>query len=1162
MMANNNVFDPETSNLTRPLAIEASAGTGKTHNICEIVKRLVFEGEKPLKLDEILIVTYTDKATEELKNRIRKAILEVDPNYKINNMNVFTIHSFCQSVISEFGIIANLPLDLETAQEKELLDEFLDIFLRDEESIKKNIVVLEEICKEFKFSTLKANLKDTIMNYYLSYDNKIDKSIISIKGHDEYDFGKVEKVVTAKRHQNAFEYLCSNDAEFKNKYDLMNKSEEGSKAKDFACAIVKKINNNEKYDGRKYNSGTNWDKKSESHRLDLKESFKYLEEYKTIIDSHFYEFFIRKFINNIYIGYQEFKAKRKVQTFNDMLRNVRESLLRNEMLVEKLQAKYKYAIIDEFQDTNKLQYDIFSKIFLNVKDHNLIVVGDPKQSIYAFQGADLYVYQEAVNEINNKEILVYNYRSCKGMVDSCNKYFGNGFFDDVIGFNDSKTPDVKKELKALYKGKEIKSFWVVGDSEKPTTPSEYAKVIIQKIVDFTKKEDGKNTNLQLIDVTKKGKAKKVENVNFSSFCILYRARSETPDIINELNRCGIPSVRYKDKDLLDGRECRNFITILKAIDAVDFSGKRRGLFKAALFSDFFGKKLEEVNSTEYEHDDSKEMELIFGWKQLAHEGRYEELIDSIINDSSLLKNLKDLSNNKTIGKYIQLADSSIDYLYNNHTISDLIRYLESGAKGSSDEDGSTTEIGTDLDAVKLMTIHSSKGLEFPVCFFCGGYKKAKSQNVVVYHDKETKERLISFVGSDFEEERNDEWKRLIYVGFTRAKYLLMIPYYQGKEKKNPKDDKKKDKETYMSILNKATDNYQKNYNSDYEKVECVNLDYNELKNDVKEILKSKNSNLSVEGKEKQDKKIQKLVRCKWKIGTFKRSYSSLSHGHEEDDSEERDKEGSEVYSTLDADKDAKAFFGVLNSEIGYIEEPEKFPKGDKIGSALHEIFEKSTFTDYVSDKYNEDKLNGLITDTLEKNDVRIKDNLKDDCLKYIRGMVFNVLNSDLVEIKGSDKTGKTFKLSSINNDDKLAETEFNFNLKNEKLRNYCNGFIDLVFRRENHYSILDWKSDSINDDDLKNYGVEEDLIKHTASRYSIQRVLYSYCLIKYLSEVLGKTKEEVFKENFGGIYYVYLRGCIKDLSNGIYAQSWDSYETLEKAFNDIITEKIGGNHES
>lgn len=1131
-----NIFDVNKVDLKKALSIEASAGTGKTHNICEIVKRLLFEYDG-YSLDNILIVTYTDKATEELKNRIRKAVLEkvseAKKDVNLDKMSVFTIHSFCESVLKEFGVEMNLPLDLEIASERKMLDDFLDYYLRDT-SIFSEIEIIKGIDLKFNFDELKATLINVLDKYYLDINNKVDEKIISLKDDDAFSY--IDKLwLDAKEQGTPFDCFYNEAKAFKYYYDILSSSNL-DKAKGLTLAIKDFINDEVSFDLSTFRVSKTWS--------DLeKEAYNYFKEFRNHINKgiNFNKYLIYKYVDDIYIRYEEKKKELKKESFNDLLKCVRESVINNEEFKKKLQEKYKYAIIDEFQDTNMLQYDIFKNIFLNVEGHNLVVVGDPKQSIYSFQGADLNVYQEAVSEINNKEILDNNFRSRKEVVASCNKYFGGDFFNESISFYDSATPNSRIKMNAKYKGEDIKGLIIAGGVDAPLSPSEYAKVIVERIVDYCKKEKGK-TNLTLID-----KDGKENNVSFSSFCILYRTKSEASYIINELNRCGIPSVRYKDKNLLNGRECKNFITILKAIDAIDFTGKRRRLFRTALFTDFFGKSINEISSKVYDRDDSKEMGLINEWKYLARSKRYDELIGGIIEKSNLYDNLKDISDNKILIKYLQIADIAIDYLYNNHTISDLINYLNKEMKSSSDDDSEVVEIGTDFDAVRLMTIHASKGLEFPICFFFGGFKNKNTKaKVFTYHDEDGK-RKISFDSSDERCDLKEEWKRLIYVAFTRCKYLLMIPYFKEGKREN----------IYLSTLNEATFNYQKNFIDDYEIVEYSYPDYLSIRRDVKEILR-KETTVSFKAEE-QKMRIKELIPYRWSKGVFKHSYSSLSHGHDED-SEEKNLEGVEVFTINKADSNAIVFIANLDETKEALDTPIDFPKGAEIGSALHEVFEKATFTDYSLDNYNDNssKLDTLINESLDNYNV----NCNSEGISYIKNMVFNVLNSDFIEIKGSDTSNKFFKLSSIKDVDKLAETEFNFNLLNEKLKNYCNGFIDLVFRRGDYYSILDWKSDSINDDDLTNYGLMGDLINHTDSRYSIQRVLYSYCLINYLSEVLGKTKEEVFKENFGGIYYVYLRGCRKDYSNGIYAQSWDSYKTLEEAFNNIVKEKIGGTDES
>ena len=136
------------------------------------------------------------------------------------------------------------------------------------------------------------------------------------------------------------------------------------------------------------------------------------------------------------------------------------------------------------------------------------------------------------------------------------------------------------------------------------------------------------------------------------------------------------------------------------------------------------------------------------------------------------------------------------------------------------------------------------------------------------------------------------------------------------------------------------------------------------------------------------------------------------------------------------------------------------------------------------------------------------------------------------------------------------------------LHNYCNGFVDLIFKRNingsDFYSILDWKSDTFNPDDYPDFDKIEYfngalLKKHTDTRYSIQRVLYSYSLIKWLTTFYkNESESQIFDNHFGGIYYAYLRGCHADTCSGIYARTWKNWDELENAFKQILKKlKIG-----
>ena len=1142
------------------LVIEASAGTGKTYSITQIVKNLVEKHN--VDINKILIVTYTEKATGELKHRIRKEIEDIVENKNdLDNLNIYTIHSFSQNAIKEFGLKAELPLQMNVIDEKNEISEFFDRFVRENSIISND---LNKLLVTTKYETVRSVFVDATLKYYLDFKYNTVEDIITLSPEfviDEFLNEYVESFLN--NNLSNFEDFRNAFKDFSDAYNALNSS-----ANQDVHELIESVEAN-------YNSSTELlkviDYDGSNFRInnsklfvtqEEKDAIKVFKKYKEIkIDS---KAFVTNYINIFYKAWQEEKQKNKKQTYNDMLRNIREVLLNEEepyLFKKALQEKYEYAIIDEFQDTNQLQFDTFKKIFMEDSKHHIIVVGDPKQSIYSFQGADLNVYQKAKKEIidngGRQFLLSYNYRSSKRLIESCNLFFKENYFSEKkenegndeneheefnneIRFRKSDSPDGNK-LAAKIDGEEVKSFWIGNSSDSTGIVAySYAELVAEKIVEWCSYDKNKKTKLQLVD-----KYGQERNVSFEDFAILAKSRSEMIYMERVLKKCGIPYVKYKDNSLFNGRECANWIALLEALNSVDFTGVSRSKFRKALFTDFFDRSLAEINSKYFERDDCKEMQLINKWKTLAAEGKWEKLFDDIMMDSEIMYKLKSLDNLQSLIVYKQISEYCVSYLYEKHTLDDLINRLNLANLIDEDDDSNIVGIGTDFACVKLMTIHASKGLQFPIVISLAGFKGPNNQiKTCVYHDDEGK-RKISLGSIKGKKDSQDEWKRLIYVCYTRAKYINIIPYYSEIHNK---------RNYYLGMLKKAMDNYMEKNADDFQRLDYpeddINLD--DLRSNVSRILEEygKADDKDESNKEKDSSEYREaLIKKEGSLKSYKHSYSSLSHGsnenEEELEDEEREKEG-----YTDAEFDLSEFDNKSKQIASNVTDDDyapydSFPRGSTIGTALHEVFENIDFTDYANN------LDDVIVERLEANRIAKTPEL----INYTKGIVTNVLNASFPEIHG-DKPLGSFALNTIKNEDKKPEIEFNFNLKDEKLKNYCNGFIDLLFKRGEYYSILDWKSDTLNDD-FTAYNNLTELKKHTDERYSIQRVLYSYCLIKWLKNCYDESEENIFKKHFGGIYYVYIRGCKESSGNGIYAQTWNSYKELEEAFNNIVRKKVG-----
>ena len=1100
-------FYIEEFKIGQNLYIEASAGTGKTYTIELLVEKML---QNKIPLSKILIVTYTDKAAGELRDRIRKKIiscLENDPNnsiftkalQEVGNAQIFTFHSFCQNVLNNFAYETKSSLNLELVNDNNIED-IIDKFIRDKWHKSE---VFQELLKyeDFNINDLKSECINAVNHYNLF----INLSIEEIKDND---------------------------------------------------------------------------------RNSLEQKF---------VLEHFYE---------LIEEWQNYKKNNNLISFADMINLVHENVCKNNsILVERLREAYRYAIIDEFQDTNKKQWDIFSKIFLEGKNNNIIVVGDPKQSIFSFQGAEIEVYKKAIDEIGNGRRLSTNYRSSESMIEAYNQIFNgkkdNFFGDSEIIFNESEFPVENNEIatplsearnddfnkKAFLNGNEIEPIWLA----EPSDGLEYAKYAVSKMVECLKCDENGKTALQIYDKNEN----QMRSVKFSDFAVLARTRTEMPFIEDEMRKIGIPFYRYKDTSLFDGRECREWISLLMLLDVPDFASYNRRILNQALLTDFFCVKLDNVESEEYVNPTKEPMNHILEWRKLSEKRLWAELKEQIFEDTKIDEFLSKKSKSSSLVKIRQIANYIFDYLFNHKvSIEEMIKHLNGLASKTeeTDSEGELVENANDLDAVRIMTIFASKGLEFPVVIMAGSIKKInnKIKGPFVYNNEGLIE--LGFKKSLYNRETFTEWRRLIYVAYTRAKYILILPDFSQKSR-GPWSGK-----TNFSFLRERIPNIRKEY---FVRKEVSSYKLDEAKIIVKDFIEKnskneKNSSTTDEA-DKQKQQIINLQKSLPSLKIYQLSYSSISSNlkgkYEKYSSDKEflseemaisedlgrlDKEGSiddnlnenenfisEKFKNIDNPENIiKACSNYSSNIKSENDSTDNYPKGSRLGNAIHEIFESIRFENFgkldEKDIYNNPELNNLIIEHFEKHSLPIKTN--DNWVNKSIQIVLNTLNADLPVIHGNEViTGKTFKLKSLPDNARKTEMEFLFGmdgLEAKTLKNLCKGFIDLLFvRKENgidYYSILDWKSDYMSEE---SYSDGEALAEKVAEDYTVQRVLYSYLLIKWLKQFYSElSEEEIFKQHFGGIYYAFVRGCMADCSNGIYAQTWKSYKALEESYRKLIAE--------
>ncbi len=1305
-------FDP-----TQSLYIEASAGTGKTYTIQQIVARLIKDGTK---LGKILIVTYTEKAAGELKDRIRKKIREVLDDRKvfdtgekeltsdeverfetalrdIDGAQIYTIHSFCQKTLKTYAYDAGRPFDMQLIDDAAVknliqrnirdewpkMEEYKAIFgesTKDSNNDGKSVFTgdafdssndgeSEDLDKTLE--KLEKILVNAIPKYYLDKDGNENHDIIQllppkdpIQQPEQPPFYDIYKNLSNKNDLfklDGFETIYNTLQNYKSIQcgKIQSGQYKGTTKKiEELCDLIDNWKG-----GKIFNKGDfpllqRWPQdliQSYNNLLKINENIckcdKYindLSKYNKSCALFLQCTFLYKELPILYQEWRTWKAEHKYESYQDMIQAVHQAVVLDEnALKDRLRETYDYAIIDEFQDTNRLQWDIFRKVFLGddkdhpVPNHSLFVVGDPKQSIYAFQGADLTVYQDAIKTIAHGKSLNTNFRSTKEIIEACNLLFapdkGSQFFanlqnDDnhAITFFPSKTPSendppIEEKHVTYFENEECKPIWL---SKPDISADDFALFAANQIVECCIK-DGEKTKLQVFD---KSNTSTLRNVTFKDFAILARTRSEFPPIEAALKRLGIPFVHYKDKKLFDSRECMQWMALFRAIDADDFSAYNRRILNEALMTDFFlpfderiedkqqdgidcykrkdpqseqrVSKLYTANAEYYDDPECPERRQLAQYHALARKYRWAELLECIYRTSLIeTRTAGDLSKLQSLAKFQQIGNYCVEFLYAHRCgIEDLIKHLgnlqQDGDK-TSDEDGNLVARATDFDAVQLMTIHASKGLEFPVVICVGGFKKYNdnAEGPFDYHENGCKylrfdkdEIVIDAKHKIAKHKREniEEWKRLFYVAYTRASSLLILPRY---------------KKFSDSFLKSSIDAFSTHdtYIEKFDSWKESDVDEENLKEEVKKILGA--SNVQDEDEidiSEQNKAISALHNSLGKKSLIQHSYSSLSakakrhlevsdangQNKEEDDYRETepstmDANGKSLDFASDGDNDepkelvqirtesrldpkAKQVLDSARYETGkFIPADDDYPRGRHLGDAIHEVLETMEFTQASRD-IEQFVQNKEVRQSIEQvfNKYALPINSHPHWVETTARIVWHTLNAILPLKHHPNDNENDFALRKLENDAHFPEVEFMLEgqLKHDdktELKQgeyFSKGFIDLMFVREvngikKYYYILDWKSDRMENEDYAN---PEALKIKVDDEYAVQRVLYSYCLIDWLKQFYSdKSHEQIFNDHFGGIYYAFVRGCYAGTSNGIYAQTWDSYDTLKKSYGQL-----------
>ncbi len=1071
-----NILDKDCS-LNSHLMIEASAGTGKTFTIENIVVRLLLEGEEPLAIEQILAVTFTRLATRDLKLRIRAAIEKTLrgfegqedslPDYAENLTNIaegkrrlerallafneaqiFTIHSFCSKMLKEFGFEAQVRMDVPEvepnqirAQQVRIVHDFLRTKVQPGTMAKAHLNYLlkkfpdmEALEKEFLVrieSKMEMEEPPDFLQLHHEFIKRV-KALKTVHGITPKgilsDFYKIAPCYDGMMRKIKPEVVCSME-----KFSALFEPEEISReAFDtligeglYWCALFE-----EKYRKKELPSDLLYPEFSALLRTLL---LPLVQENGGLIRLS-YEF-------------QQFaKArmeKEELFGFDDILLRMLQALQKPEFLLA-VRARFKAVIVDEFQDTDPVQWEIFNTVFPPSEKGwgRLFLVGDPKQSIYAFRQADIYTYLNAAAAIGNDHIvsLNTNYRSVPALVENLNCLFSAAA--RWMPLPRSKTylpvPPVHHAVqdKPFNDNRGALHFYC-SEAGKDAEERHFLPFMVQEIQ----------------------RLHSLEGLPYQQFAVLVADRLQAQRVQTFFNAWGIPTVLHKTQPIT---ETEAYTVLLELLHGIAHF-RDEGAIKTALGGPLFGWTHAEVLQLE---DSTRYEEVLFRFRQLAQLWSDEgpaACFNAIFSDATE-RLLPQEEGDALLTDLQQLIDLLLEQQKGRKiTLRQAIEWLEDVKNTADSEDKAILKRNDpNKGAVKVLTMHGSKGLEFGVVFALGlivGYKTRNEWYPVLKEGKMRLRFCTDPESADYQlhlEELKAEKMRLLYVALTRAKYRMYCPLGIRLENAPPIT-------IFFSYLAPEPAEI-------YSLLDRLSISYTRLE-EMPSILEKENDLIVKDLVPPTKPELKAAIK-------FLHSFTSLSS------------------------KSSGGLQGAPHDFLSMEQSPFSLPSGSETGTLLHLLLEKIPFY--------EARLWHTPADAEPLVRPFLQETLFEKWSETISAIVFYALKTPL-------KPG--FALQDVAPERISCEAEFLFPSAISTAPGYVKGFIDLMFEHKGLYYLLDWKSNWLGAA-AGDYSLEHLTQAMRESEYDLQARIYTHSLKQYLSILSSKP----FEELFGGVFYIFLRG--------------------------------------
>ncbi len=1118
--------------------IEASAGTGKTWTLEHLFVDLLIDGAE---LDEILVVTFTEKATREMRARVRDTLdaivhprpgdARVDPaegpawdvdaatRFRLlealiafDRAPISTIHGFCQRVLAEHAFQSQRPF-------RQVLVEPRRVFgraFRDElRAVLRRRGPLREVVLRVLDGIDAERLEGALFPWYVEHGRPrpafergaFRRGLTALADEERWCAASV----AVQAHVPRRDLAARIGAELEALHGIAKEHATDDALLDALLAV-------DAWGQREVVRGAparTW-LPARLMGAGLEAARQWVAELLDVATSPF-GVLVHEFVPRVRRRLESEKARRGWIDFDDMLRLVLEAIEgpSGPELVAALRRQHRFALVDEFQDTDAIQWSIFRRLFVDGTEAGerraLYVIGDPKQAIYGFRNADVHTYRRARVALEAagapRVILRDNYRSTAQLIEVTNAIFADDFFQGTIRY-DEPVRCGERSLRVLdASGQEAASLclWQPLGREKPTIGA-----VRHTLADRCAREIQRIVEQEPLRVVHRD----VERpISYSDIFVLTRNAREAAVVAYVLRARNVPHVFYKQDGLFKTTEARDVLAVLRAVaDPHD-----RSLRMKAWLTPFFAVPLSDLEACRGLDAQHPLIGRLHRLRALAERREGAALLRALLEDSGLARRLLFArQGERALTNYRHVLEVLLEESGGRRGADELVAQLEAFVEGRAEPvggEGSVQRIESERSAVQLLTMHKSKGLEAAVVFVVGGFTRGGSadpyQPQICHRDAE-REAWLAPVPAEVEgritQEAREEDERLLYVALTRAKARLYLPYFGVP----PIGHGLESGQRYESLTGPyrwlaprleslVAEGFVDGSRVTYESVPIVDRG-----TDDRRPLDPRCFDALPAVRDPSRLDLERIRRAH--MGYVLTSYTRM-----------KGQEGGYVApSLIDDGKPGEEFAADVQDVV--TTEPEDLPGGAGMGVFLHGVLEDIDFrTLRGADDAEQWALGSEVRRVFEQ---RARGSGVDEA--HWRGAAELIFRA----LKVPQRFGEAHLPGGFAQiDTKVAEMSFHYPVPEpthpplgepgprSARRGIIRGVVDLVFQHEGRTYFLDWKSDRLPSGDPRT------IAAHVSANYALQAKLYTLGIVRLL-ELRG---QEDLDARFGGLLYCFLR---------------------------------------